>query len=133
MNPNYAFVAGRAAHRCEYCQAPEVIFNFLFEVEHIVPLAREGMTDMFNLALSCRSCNAYKGTQTNGLDTESNINVSLFNPRQEEWAQHFRVDAVTGEILDVTEVGRVTVTCLRMNSDVQLEARKQWIRLGIFL
>ena len=38
MNPLYAPVAARAAHRCEYCRAPEVIFNFRFEVEHIIPL-----------------------------------------------------------------------------------------------
>jgi hypothetical protein len=35
MNPKYAFVALRAGHRCEYCHAPEVVFNSLFEVEHI--------------------------------------------------------------------------------------------------
>ena len=37
MNPRYAPVAERAGHRCEYCRAPEAIFNFPFEVEHIVP------------------------------------------------------------------------------------------------
>ena len=37
MNPQYAEVARRAGHRCEYCHAPEVIFNFPFEVEHILP------------------------------------------------------------------------------------------------
>lgn len=39
MNPNYPPVAERAGHRCEYCHAPEAIFNVLFEVEHIIPLA----------------------------------------------------------------------------------------------
>lgn len=33
MNPQYAAVAERALHRCEYCHAPEVIFNFAFEDE----------------------------------------------------------------------------------------------------
>ena len=27
MNPRYSRVAERAAHCCEYCQAPEAIFN----------------------------------------------------------------------------------------------------------
>jgi molybdenum cofactor biosynthesis enzyme MoaA len=28
MNPYYNLVADRANHRCEYCHAPELIFNF---------------------------------------------------------------------------------------------------------
>lgn len=31
MNPFYTLVADRAAHRCEYCHAPELVFNFPFE------------------------------------------------------------------------------------------------------
>lgn len=27
MNPFYTLVADRAAHRCEYCHAPELVFN----------------------------------------------------------------------------------------------------------
>ncbi len=42
MNPNYAFVAKRAGHICEYCHAPEAVFNLRFEVEHIKPLSRGG-------------------------------------------------------------------------------------------
>ncbi|MDX2241996.1 MAG: hypothetical protein NW224_15025 [Leptolyngbyaceae cyanobacterium bins.302] len=40
MNPSYAAIAQRTNHRCEYCKAPEVVFNLPFEVEHIVPLFR---------------------------------------------------------------------------------------------
>ena len=39
MNPHYPEVALRAGHRCEYCYAPEAVFNLPLEVEHIVPLA----------------------------------------------------------------------------------------------
>ena len=35
MNPLYFLVAERAYHRCEYCHAPESIFNAVLEVEHI--------------------------------------------------------------------------------------------------
>ncbi len=48
MNAHYAAVAERAAHRCEYCRAPEVIFNFPFEVEHVVPPGRGGMDQESN-------------------------------------------------------------------------------------
>ena len=37
MNRYYAEVSNRAGHRCEYCKAPEVVFNFPFEVEQIIP------------------------------------------------------------------------------------------------
>lgn len=57
MNPNYRDVARRAEHRCEYCRAPEVIFNFAFEVEHIVPKSQLGSNELSNLALACRCCN----------------------------------------------------------------------------
>lgn len=42
MNPRYLEVARRAAHRCEYCHAPEAVFNLQFEVEHIQPQAEAG-------------------------------------------------------------------------------------------
>ena len=43
MNPRYAQVALRAGHCCEYCHAPETVFNLPFEVEHIIPVSREGI------------------------------------------------------------------------------------------
>ncbi len=53
MNPYYTLVADRANHRCEYCHAPELVFNFPFEVEHIIPISRQGANSEFNLALAC--------------------------------------------------------------------------------
>ena len=63
MNPHYRLVAERAAHRCEYCLAPERAFSFLFEVEHIVPRSRGGGDVPDNWALACHACNIYKGAQ----------------------------------------------------------------------
>jgi hypothetical protein len=54
MNPHYPLVARRADHRCEYCRAPEAVFNFPFEVEHVVPSSRGGADDESNLCLACR-------------------------------------------------------------------------------
>jgi len=45
VNPYYRAIAQRANHRCEYCKAPEVVFNFPFEVEHIIPLSQKGSND----------------------------------------------------------------------------------------
>jgi hypothetical protein len=42
MNPLYKFIADRAGHRCEYCHAPEIAFNFPFDVEHFIPTSKQG-------------------------------------------------------------------------------------------
>ena len=132
MNPRYPAVAERAGHRCEYCRAPEAIFNLSFEVEHIVPSSRSGPDDLANLALSCRACNLYKGDRMEGSDEESGAEVPLFNPRVDDWGRHFTVDGAIGTILGLTAVGRATIVALRMNRPIQLAARLQWMRLGIY-
>ena len=85
MNPHYPLVAARARHACEYCRAPEVVFNLPFEVEHITPQARGGETTESNLALSCRSCNLYKSHHVLGADEHTRQEVGLFNPRRDVW------------------------------------------------
>jgi hypothetical protein len=132
MNPHYQRVAARANHRCEYCHAPEAIFNFPFEVEHIVPPVRRGSQDESNLALACRACNLFKSDLLETIDSETLTTVRLFDPRHENWDDHFRVDAETGSIGGISPVGRATVERLKMNSSTQRTARLQWIRLGLF-
>ena len=132
MNPHYAEVSQRAAHRCEYCRAPEVIFNFQLEVEHIIPIRHERIDEQTNLALACRSCNIHKASHLTGFDQITQRQVRLYNPRLDRWEDHFRVAEETGEILGKTESGRATVARLEMNSSTQLSARLQWMRLGLF-
>jgi hypothetical protein len=132
MNPLYPVVARRAGHRCEYCRAPEAIFNFPFEVEHVVPVSRDGRTEEANLALACRSCNLYKSDHLTGLDEVTGDRVQLFDPRRDSWDEHFSVDRESGAIQGQTPSGRATVGRLRMNAPVQQVARKQWMRLGLF-
>lgn len=132
MNPYYTAISERANHCCEYCQAPELVFNFPFEVEHIIPLSRQGANDEANLALACRSCNLRKGTRISGIVPGSNTEVRLFHPRQDQWSDHFQVDAESGKIMGITATGKVTVEYLEMNSASQVAARQLWIRLGLF-
>ena len=132
MNPEYVDVARRAGHCCEYCHAPEVIFNFPFEVEHIVPRASGVREAEAELALACRSCNVHKSARTAATDSSSGTMVRLFNPRTDQWSEHFRADVDSGEISALTAIGRVTVKLLRMNGETQKTARRQWARLGLF-
>ncbi|MFN9466260.1 MAG: HNH endonuclease, partial [Pseudanabaena sp.] len=116
MNPYYSAIAERANHRCEYCHAPELVFNFPFEVEHITPLSQQGTNDESNLALACRSCNLRKGIRISGIDNDSNSEVQFFHPRQNLWGEHFQIDTEAGMVMEITAVGKVTVENLKMNS-----------------
>jgi HNH endonuclease len=132
VNPHYALVAERAAHRCEYCRAPEAIFNFPFEVEHAIPPRHGGTDDPANLALACRACNLRKSDHVRALDFETQTSARLFHPRQDAWNNHFEVDTASGAINGRTATGRATVACLQMNAPPQLAARVAWMRLGLF-
>jgi len=131
MNPLYSLVAQRAGNRCEYCRAPEAIFNFPFEVEYIIPSAQPGRDEDRNLALSCRACNVRKSNHLFGKDDITGADVRLFNPRQDRWQDHFRLEIETGAIQGTTSIGRVTVSRLLMNGAVQMQARLRWICLGL--
>ena len=132
MNVRYSFVAQRAGHRCEYCQAPESIFNFPFEVEHIIPIGRHSGEEDSKLALACRSCNLFKADHLTAFDKITGAEVRLFDPRNDTWEEHFQFDRTKGEIHGLTPVGRATAACLQMNSILQLAARRQWLQLGLF-
>jgi hypothetical protein len=128
----YSLVARRAAHRCEYCLAPESIFNVAFEIEHIVPAASGGSNDLGNLALACRSCNLFKGAATSGRDPLTENQEPLFDPRSQTWMDHFGVEISSGEIFGITPIGRATVEQLRVNRQQALTARRLWIAFGCF-
>ncbi len=132
MNLHYHEVAERAGQRCEYCRAPEIIFNFLFEVDHIVPSADENNDEPPNLALACRACNAHKSDFTRALDPESGESVPLFHPRRDVWSEHFSFDAESLEIRGLTDVGRATVVRLKMNRASQITGRSFWVQLSLY-
>ena len=132
MNPAYRRVSVRADHRCEYCHAPELIFNFPFEVEHIVPLFKGGQDTDDNLALACRSCNLRKGIYTMGTVSDSEVEAPLFNPRTENWIHHFQAAPDTGSLIGLTATGHATINRLQMNSAAQMTARQLWMQLGLF-
>ncbi|PWU09838.1 MAG: HNH endonuclease [Verrucomicrobia bacterium] len=115
MNPHYSGVAERAAHRCKYCQAPEAVFNFPFEVEHIIPPGRGGADEDANRALSCRSCNVFKSDHVEATDPLTGTRVPLFDPRRQRWQEHFRAEQGIGHLVGLTSVGRATINLLQMS------------------
>jgi HNH endonuclease len=132
MNRFYTLVADRAGHRCEYCHAPELVFNFPFEIEHIIPTYLGGNDTDSNLALTCRSCNLRKGIRIAGIDPKSKNEIPLFNPRKDFWNQHFEVESNSGQLIGKTSTGELTIATLKMNSQTQVTARQIWVGLNLF-
>jgi HNH endonuclease len=128
----YRRVADRAGHRCEYCRAPEAIFNLPFKIEHIIPVSRDGLDEESNRALACRACNLYKSNHLAGDDEVAGESVRLYHPRQDRWHEHFRVDEASGTIVGLTPIARATVSVLQMNRANQLAARQRWMLLGLY-
>jgi len=104
-----------------------------FEVDHIIPISRNGTDKPENLALSCRICNLRKSDHIEGIDPVTLQTVRLFNPREDGWSEHFEKQAqLPYQILGKTEIGRATISRLDMNSSLQLRARSLWVALGVF-
>ena len=130
-NPLRGSVASRANEQCEYCQYPEQFSPSSFQVEHIVPRSRGGLTEPTNLALACSHCNAHKATRENGIDPLTGTDVRLFNPRIDDWITHFHLNRETGEIEGQTSIGRSTVEILLMNAEQPMRARRNLIKLEV--
>jgi 5-methylcytosine-specific restriction endonuclease McrA len=108
-------VATRANNICEYCRCLEDFSTQSFTVDHIKPRKVGGETILENLAWSCFGCNAYKHTKTEGIDPETKQKISLFNPRQQSWHDHFKWTEDKTEIIGKTPCGRATTLTLRLN------------------
>jgi len=108
-------VIKRAQGCCEYCRSPSRYSPEVFEIEHVLPLSAGGRTTSGNLALTCPACNRHKGSRRSARDPQTGHSVSLFNPRHQRWAHHFRWSDNLTEIVGQTAVGRATVNALHMN------------------
>ncbi|MBP3960412.1 HNH endonuclease [Gemmata sp. G18] len=128
-----AEVAARAGHRCEYCHLPTRGQVATFPIDHISPRSAGGTNELSNLALTCPHCNAQKWTAAEGTDPETKERVPLFNPRCDEWDQHFEwaVDP-PGELAGLTGTGRATVAILCMNAIEMVALRRLLAEVGLF-
>jgi len=118
-----AAVILRAGQRCEYCGLSQTGQEAVFHIDHIVPRTAGGLTTEGNLALACVSCSLHKAAKQNSVDPGSGEEVPLFNPRIQDWAEHFRWD---GEIVvGLTPVGRATVFSLKMNRALIVAIRRE--------
>ena len=79
------------------------------EIEHLVPRARGGSDEESNLWLSCSLCNRYKGTQVEVTEPLTGDVVPLYNPRTNNWHEHFSWSSDGAKIVGLTPTGRATV------------------------
>lgn len=120
----------RAKRRCEYCQAQKAIIVTL-EIDHIMPLSLGGQTELDNLCLACRPCNANKKDAICAVDPQTNTMQPLFNPRTQNWHDHFRWDETSTSIIGLTPIARATIEKLQMNDIDMIEARIICIETGL--
>lgn len=121
-------VTGKAGNCCEYCRLSQEDNTFSFQVDHIIAEKHGGATELDNLSWSCPDCNGYKGSDIGSIDPDTGRLTSLYNPRQQEWNEHFRLD---GPIIEpLTPEGRVTVRLLKLNRSEQVNERRGLIKFG---
>lgn len=115
-------VARRAAGRCEYCRMHQSLQGATFHVEHVIPRSRGGASDLDNLAWACPSCNLHKSNRVEVRSADDPEMISLFNPRADNWHDHFRWN---GDIvLGLTSCGRATIEALLLNHERRIRIRQ---------
>lgn len=120
-----------AKKRCGYCLSPQHLLMARLEIEHIIPVAKGGSHEESNLWLACPICNAHKADKITAVDPITNSIVSLFNPRTQNWSEHFQWSEDGLRIIGLTSIGRATVEALHLSDDPDaLTARSYWVLAG---
>jgi hypothetical protein len=121
-------VRQRAGDCCEYCRLPQWSQEAIFHVDDVIPRAAKGPTNLDNLALACVTCSLKKAARTHAKDPQSGESVALFNPRIDDWHEHFRCRRT--KYVGRTAVGRATLAALGMNRPAVIKIRRALVKLG---
>jgi hypothetical protein len=73
-------------------------------------------------------CNRRKGSDISSVDPETGNLVSLFNPWNQRWSDHFALEGV--RIVGLTDIGRTTVEFLQLNAFERVMERNALMRAG---
>lgn len=117
------YVKARANGHCEYCKDGTEDRLVSFHVDHIIAEKHHGKTEESNLALACASCDSHKGSNISSIDQETGEKTELFNPRTDNWSDHFKVKG--NKIEGLTPKGRATADVLEFNSPKRMSAREE--------
>lgn len=86
-------------------------------------MIKNGLTDLSNLAYSCGGCNAHKKDKTESPDPLTRQLASLFNPRIDDWSEHFEWSDDDLHVVGITPTGRATVNRLKVNREGNVNLR----------
>jgi HNH endonuclease len=116
-------VRRRANYLCEYCHASERWQYVSFTVDHVKPRSLGGDDGLENLALACFHCNRRKTNRFSVVVIETGNEIPLFNPRKDDWSDHFVWSADGLLIMGRTLIGRAMVEALALNRERVLSIR----------
>ncbi|MEK7831454.1 MAG: HNH endonuclease signature motif containing protein [Acidobacteriota bacterium] len=125
-------IRAASKHRCGYCLTPQILTSYKLEIEHIYPIAKGGTSEQANLCLACRHCNLHKAAKVFGVDVLTARRVRLFHPNRQHWTVHFSWSEDKTSVIGKTACGRATVYALKMNDELQTNARQVWKLTGLF-
>ncbi len=124
-------IIDRAKGQCEYCRLPDSVAFYPPEIDHIIARKHGGQTTLDNLARICWRCNHHKGTDIATFDPQTNELTRLFNPRTDDWREHFHLS--TSELISDTSIGRATIFLLKLNKPDRVAERALLIEAGTYL
>ena len=122
-------VSERAKGCCEYCLQPELFSFSPHEIDHVIAEKHSGTTTEDNLALACKLCNTFKGSDIASVDPENAQITPLYNPRRDRWQEHFQLN--DAELIPLTGKARTTIRLLHLNRRDRLEERRLWFATGL--
>lgn len=124
-------VQSRANNNCEYCRCLGDYSPDPFTVDHVDPRHAGGATTLENLAWACFGCNGRKQGRTQYRDSQTGEVVSLFNPRQQVWSEHFEWSKDLTQMVGKTACGRATITALDLNRAGVVNLRRLLVAVGL--
>ena len=123
-------VERRAGARCEYCRMHQALQGATFHVEHVWPRSRGGGSTLSNLAWACPGCNLRKSDRVEAPDPHSQTTVPIFNPRTDEWHDHFGWNDY--RVVALTPIGRATLAALDLNHPRRVQIRRAEALFALF-
>lgn len=120
----------RASKCCEYCKSQDKYSPTFFTIDHVLPESMDGTSDFENLAYACFLCNRLKSNKLRAFDAITEKWVSLFNPRQNSWNEHFAWNEDATKIIGISIIGRCTVNEIKLNRAKLVEYRNCIIPFG---
>ena len=125
----------RAQYLGEYCHSSEEASAAQFAMDHILPRSPGGSDHLENFALACQRCNGYRYNFIMAIDPHTQAMVPLFNPRTQQWGEHFMWTADGLHMMGTSPIGRATCSRLdvndaRHNGGAIVAARRLWVQGG---